>query len=246
MHTPDICLIQGFPGTGKLRVIAEILRQAARRCEQTLLVAPSTAAIDQALANLGRADDVYALREVGANEDVAKLLPAIRAMTFSERSRAVREDTLQLARAEVANLENKLRRRSEQEILWEGLEQLVEQREQGLRRLGELSGQRGQLPRLLEAEATAAETGTATDPSSPLVVRLRRCQEEREERLASLEAARAKLATERARAQSEQQQFAEEAAQHRLLEDAQRARAGGLLPGGARPLRDRSGPNSGS
>src|SRR5438132_1907618 len=41
LHTPDVCLIRGLPGTGKSRVIAEIIRQAARRGLRVLLAAPT-------------------------------------------------------------------------------------------------------------------------------------------------------------------------------------------------------------
>src|SRR6516162_7681791 len=41
--TPDICLIQGFPGTGKSRVIAEMILQAAGRGERVLFLAPTPA-----------------------------------------------------------------------------------------------------------------------------------------------------------------------------------------------------------
>src|SRR5260370_2635116 len=55
VHTPDLCLIQGTPGTGKSRVVAEILLQAARRGERVLFLAPAPAALDRVLEQL--ADD---------------------------------------------------------------------------------------------------------------------------------------------------------------------------------------------
>src|SRR4051794_38741818 len=53
LSTPDICLIQGLPGTGKSRVVAEIIAQAATRGDRILLLAPTTAAIDRVLELAG-------------------------------------------------------------------------------------------------------------------------------------------------------------------------------------------------
>src|SRR5207253_1307382 len=41
LQTPDLFLIQGLPGTGKSRVAAEIVAQAASRGERVLLLAPT-------------------------------------------------------------------------------------------------------------------------------------------------------------------------------------------------------------
>src|SRR5581483_9286147 len=38
IQTPDLCLIIGAPGTGKSRVIAEIIRQAVRKEERVVLL----------------------------------------------------------------------------------------------------------------------------------------------------------------------------------------------------------------
>src|SRR5262249_60787522 len=46
LHTPDLCLIQGLPGTGKSRVVAELVTQAAARGERILLLAPTAVAVD--------------------------------------------------------------------------------------------------------------------------------------------------------------------------------------------------------
>src|SRR5579885_60177 len=44
LATPDVCLIQGLPGTGKSHVIAEVITRAAGRGERVLLLAPNAAA----------------------------------------------------------------------------------------------------------------------------------------------------------------------------------------------------------
>src|SRR5436305_1904155 len=37
VHSPDVCLIQGHPGTGKSRVVAEVIRQATALGQRVLL-----------------------------------------------------------------------------------------------------------------------------------------------------------------------------------------------------------------
>ncbi len=98
VQTPDICLIQGTPGTGKSRVIAEILLQAARRGERVLFVAPAAAALDRVLEQLAGNDAVCAVR-CPAGDEVFDALPAcIRRQTVAERQRYFQEHTLPTAR----------------------------------------------------------------------------------------------------------------------------------------------------
>ena len=52
LATPDVCLIQGGPGSGKSRLAAEIVRQASSRGQRILLVAPNSTAIDAVLEYL--------------------------------------------------------------------------------------------------------------------------------------------------------------------------------------------------
>jgi hypothetical protein len=80
LQTPDVCLIQGLPGTGKSRVAAEIVTQAAARGERVLLQAPSAAAIDRVLEALaeehlvrGRGGlEVYVMCELPSNVILAE------------------------------------------------------------------------------------------------------------------------------------------------------------------------------
>src|SRR5207249_8938327 len=68
LRTPDLVLVQGQPGTGKSRVAAEVIAQAAGRRERVLLVAASGAALDRTLELLGERPGVYPLRLVGRDE----------------------------------------------------------------------------------------------------------------------------------------------------------------------------------
>src|SRR5205085_12652265 len=73
LQTPDLCLIQGLPGTGKSRVAAEIVAQAAGRGERVLLLAPTAAAVDQVLGQVGGRETVCAVRCLAREETVEQL-----------------------------------------------------------------------------------------------------------------------------------------------------------------------------
>jgi hypothetical protein len=59
---PDLCVIDGPPGTGKTTVICEIVRNLIARGERVLLVAPTHVALDHVLKRMGDEPGVYALR----------------------------------------------------------------------------------------------------------------------------------------------------------------------------------------
>src|SRR5205085_8526334 len=115
---------QGFPGTGKSHVIAEIVTRAAERGERMLLLAPSTAAIDRVLETVGARDMVCAIRCLGRDERPESLSPAVRALTFAERARSFQEHSLECARREVEKAEERLARRRREERVWPRLEDL--------------------------------------------------------------------------------------------------------------------------
>jgi hypothetical protein len=99
LHTPDIALIQGLPGTGKSRVIVELIRLATSQGERVLFLSPNPHALDQVLASVIAHAGVAALR-CAAGEETSPALPEpIRALTASaytdhfitQASRAVRQ-----------------------------------------------------------------------------------------------------------------------------------------------------------
>src|SRR5262245_51156303 len=102
LQTPDLALLQGLPGTGKSRVVAEILTQAAAAGERVLFLAPHAAALDRVLELVSDREVVCPIRCQGRDEAPATLPPASRAMTLSERSRRLREHTLPWARNDQA------------------------------------------------------------------------------------------------------------------------------------------------
>src|SRR5207302_11398509 len=77
VHTPDVCLIQGLPGSGKSRVIAEVVTQAAARGERVLVLAPTPAALDRVLERLGRHEALCPVRCLGAGEAPDALPPCV-------------------------------------------------------------------------------------------------------------------------------------------------------------------------
>jgi hypothetical protein len=140
--TPDVCLIQGFPGTGKSRLLAEILVQAAQRGERILFLAPTTAALDSVLERLSRHPAVCPIRCLSAEENPADLPPAIARLTLPERLRHYREATLPAARAARDVAIQTLQIRAREQAYWPRLQILAEQHEQLAERLGSLNQRR--------------------------------------------------------------------------------------------------------
>jgi len=85
LHNRDLLLIQGLPGTGKTRLIAEILGQCAQRGERVLFTASSSAAVDAALIRLGPSAAAGGVRVLAETEPSETLVPEIRAMTWQRR-----------------------------------------------------------------------------------------------------------------------------------------------------------------
>jgi primosomal protein N' len=83
LATPDLCLVQGLPGTGKSRVAAEVIARAARQGRRVLLLAPEPAALDRALELLADRPEVCAVRCLGRDEAEDALPPAAARCTFA-------------------------------------------------------------------------------------------------------------------------------------------------------------------
>src|SRR5207237_5445276 len=116
-----ICLIQGLPGSGKSRVAAEIVSQAAGRGERILLLSASTAGLDRVLEQAGRRDSLWAVRYLHPGEKPETLAACIRPYTLEERVRAVRETAVHRARAQAEAAEAALSERQKERSGWDHL-----------------------------------------------------------------------------------------------------------------------------
>lgn len=125
LSTPDIFLLQGLPGTGKSRVLAEVLTQAARQGLRVLFVSDRPAGVDVVLERLAGREAVSAVRYLGADEKPAALAPAILALTPEYRTRACKEDTVHKAAQACEKAEERCRRRQSEAGLWYSLRELA-------------------------------------------------------------------------------------------------------------------------
>jgi hypothetical protein len=192
VHTPDVCLIAGYPGTGKSRVVAEVLRQCATRGERVLLLAPSGAALDRALERLPANEAVCPLRQLDADEKEEALPPCVRRFTVAARVRAFRDTTVPAARESAAAAEAALHARGRDAAVWDVLAELAERRQA-------LAAEREELARQRRAAAAAVEAEVATAGSGcPAAIQTRwaDCGKAREEAMARLEARSADLRAE--------------------------------------------------
>jgi len=132
LQSPDVALIHGQAGTGKSRVAAEILRQAAEQSLSVLFVAPGSSALDQVLKRVHDHPSILALRCLHANELPAHLPRETQALTLDERVRHLREDAIGAARTaettaqqQVDHLERTLRLTTEFDALLQRIEELT-------------------------------------------------------------------------------------------------------------------------
>lgn len=183
LDTPDIALIQGWPGTGKSRVVAEIVTQATSRGDRVLLLAPSSAALDRVLDQVGDRDAVFAIRCLGREERLAELPAAIGAMTFGERLRLLREQASQHARQELEAAERVCTQRRQDEDKLVRLQELAESWQQIQRKIDTLRQRQAEVPAQVEQEATLAET----DATSALAAMLAASTQARKQSQARLD-----------------------------------------------------------
>ncbi|MFO0844304.1 MAG: AAA domain-containing protein [Gemmataceae bacterium] len=123
LSTPDVALIQGYPGSGKSRVVAEVLRQAARRSWRALLVAPEGPAVDRTLERLGNEPALAVLRWQSDQEPATSACSA--RMTLTSRLRSLHEQALPAARRAAQEAWQQVERLREAMSLWPRLDSLL-------------------------------------------------------------------------------------------------------------------------
>jgi hypothetical protein len=155
LATPDICLIAGGPGTGKSRVVGELLTQAAARGERILFLARRPAAVDHVLEQLVERHVVLPSRCLEAGEKPELLSAKVRSATFAERVRKLREALPEAMRSK-QRAEDRCRARRQEESVWPGLveagvcaHELAQQRD-------EIERLRTRVPEEIAGEAAAA------------------------------------------------------------------------------------------
>lgn len=181
LATPDVCLLQGLPGSGRSRVLAEILTQLADRGQRVLLLAPTAAALDRVLEFLPAAVAQQALRWCAPEEHPEQLPPAAQAQTLPAWQRRLREHLLPQLRSAWAAATNRQEQRRTEAAVWQELLELVQEQARLEQQVRLLQEQQGAIPAqvaqqvqqvLASEEAFADATGSAAEWQE----RLRHCQ----------------------------------------------------------------------
>lgn len=153
LSTPDICLIYGAPGTGKTRVIVEILAQASARGLRALFLAHSPACVDNLLKQLACQPRLLPIRLAAAGETIA---PAAQPMLLPARKAAFRTQVLEKAMQTRDLSEATCGQRQAQTETWPRFLELIEQARQVEEKLQKVRDQLAQAS--AEVERNAAST----------------------------------------------------------------------------------------
>lgn len=97
LSTPDVFLLEGLPGSGKTRVAAQILLDAAKAGQRVLFVATRAVTLDAALSHLVAKPEAFVLRYLAADETASRLPAALQPFTLSHRQQAFNEQTKRAA-----------------------------------------------------------------------------------------------------------------------------------------------------
>jgi hypothetical protein len=161
LATPDLALVRGYPGTGKSRVIAELLRQAARAGLRTLFLSARAAPLDRVLEHVGADPAARAVRCLSSHEALEALPGCVARLTLPGRLRQFEEQTVPAARSAVEDARATWEARCRDEQTWSRLESLLE-RLAGLKtQIDDLQRQRPELRATVEAELDRPGPGSA-------------------------------------------------------------------------------------
>ncbi len=197
LATPDVCLIQGLPGTGKSRVVAEILAQAARRGWRALLVAEEAPPLDVVLHRLVGRKEVLPIRFLETTERAEDLPPWLRGFTAAEQQQAFLARTLAGARQSLEEAETRCRQRASEEKCWPQLRSLVVKAEALRRRLADLRGQQNQIAGNVRRESEGLPCVGKGLPSGPFAAEYLSLLQPHEDALQALQADQATLTEKR-------------------------------------------------
>src|SRR5262245_44747668 len=177
LGSPDVCIIIGWPGTGKSRVVSEILTQAAARGERILFAAPRPAPLDRVLPSLTGRDAVCPVRLLEPGTSIDGLPPVLRALTVVERSRFLREQVTQSALRCRDAAEAECRRRQQEEALWPRMQLLVEDLEELDKQLAELEACTARAAAEVDARFTNPAGAEPSDSETSIASVLRQQRE---------------------------------------------------------------------
>jgi hypothetical protein len=156
LATPDLCLIQGLPGTGKSRVASEVVLRSAGRGERVLLLTATNAALDRILGQLADRELVCPIRCLEPGESAKTLPPEILRLTLAERIRFFDQHTVQGASQAVQTLRQRLEQGRREEALWPRFHELAAQHQALETQLQAVREKCSALPSVLEAEMSGA------------------------------------------------------------------------------------------
>jgi AAA domain len=209
VNTPDVALIQGLPGTGRSRVLAEVVRQAVARGQRVLILAQHSAAVDRVLAAVANCPKAWILRLTGSDELIEALPPALHSYTAHAAVRALSERALPAARSAARTARALCSSRQADEENWSRFRQLAAAHDDLIRH-------RRELEQTLDAVTAAVEAELSTDSPTPLREKWLTSLRERDQALESVialecerHAKKETLEGERRELQSEREQFAE-------------------------------------
>lgn len=161
LAAPDIVLLQGLPGTGKSRVLAEIIHQFSARGRRVLFHGTHTASLDVVLERLVGRTEVFALRLLETHEKLETLPAWLRGFTLEEQKQAFLERTLAGARGNREEAESACRVHRAEEPLWSELHECLERINAATTRLNLLDTRASQVDETVEREASTPGAAAA-------------------------------------------------------------------------------------
>lgn len=191
--TPDLFLIRGLPGSGKSRVIREMLRQCLRRGERVLFLAPTSAALDVVLAELRDVPEMVPLRCLGREERPDQLGEVSGSLTWAEVEAGLVDRAVAHFRQQAEQVAREGQNRERHEDAWEKLLGFATQQGEARDEAASFVRQREAVPALVRAQS---------ESETELAAGLREALKDLRERSDQLAARRAELTQLRAESES--------------------------------------------